>query len=83
MTLTDEEKTKIAGSATFMMQKFYEFRMAEDRLATMNKLSSNMLRMALDAESLNAAIQPYLKRYQDSRKCFLETIGIPEEDNKI
>ncbi len=40
MTLTNEEKKKIADAAAQMMQTFCEFKLAEDRLATMNNLCS-------------------------------------------
>lgn len=81
MNLTNEEKKKIADSATYLMQAFCEFRMAEDRLKTMNNLIGKVLDMGFNKEMSSAALSPYLEHLKEAQKNFFEILGIGE-DNK-
>lgn len=81
MTLTNEEKKKIADAAAQMMQTFCEFKLAEDRLATMNNLSGHLINMSLDDKTMQATILPYFGQFKKKQEEFFSLMGI-QEDNK-
>lgn len=83
MELTNEEKKTIADAATLMMQTFCEYKMAEDRLSIMSNLSIGLIRVGLDKEAMERALQPYFERLRESRKSFFESLGIGEDNKKF
>lgn len=81
MNLTNEEKKRIADSATYLMQAFCEYKMAEDRLNIMSSLAGTLLKMGFNNEMSSAALNPYMNRLKIAQKNFFDALEIGE-DNK-
>lgn len=83
MQLTNEEKKRIADAATMMLQTFCEYKIAEDRLRTMNTMMGKALEMGLPSEMVEAALVPYRGRVEAAQRGFFETLGIGEGNKEF